>query len=165
MARRKPDVLFWIVAFLSSASVVAISWLDAGCFFEIGTPLRWLVAAGYLAFAWPLLLNLRGRVVAGVAMLWMLGILPQVRWNHVKSFYVDARRLETGMGEADVREIMAPYLEVGRTYQPTAEEQESWMPPHPSGGMLFIHSPQGWTDHCEVELDQGRALLIHIEKD
>jgi hypothetical protein len=89
-----------------------------------------------------------------------------VRWNYVKSFYVDARRLEPGMREEEVREIMAPYLEVGRTYQPTAQEREWWMPPRPSEGMLFVHSPEGWTDHCEVELDgKGKAREIHIEKD
>ena len=165
MARSKPDVFFWIMALLSGPYLAAISWLDAACFFELGTPLRWFVAAGYPGLA--LLGSLHGRAVAGVGLLWMLVILPQVRWNHAKSFYVDARRLELGMNAAEVREIMAPHLEVGRTYQPTSEEQEWGLAaPDPSERMLFIHCVSGWTDQCEVELDeQGRARAIHIEKD
>ena len=167
ITRTKPDAVFWIVALLAAACLVAVSLLDAACFFEIGgTPQRCIVAAGYVAFTWPLLLSPHGRAVLGIALLWMLVVLPQVRWNHIKSFYVDARRLEPGMQETEVREIMAPYLEVGRTYQPTPEEQDWGLAADPRENMLFIHSALGWTDHCEVKLDeQGRARAIHIEKD
>jgi hypothetical protein len=144
--------------------LVAITLLDVMCVLELAFELRWALALGWVLFAWPLLLTVRGRAVLGIGLLWMLAILPQVRWNYIKSFYVDARRLEPGMGEVEVREIMAPYLEVGRMYQPTAEEREYWVTLH--SGMLFIHSPEGWTDHCEVELDGlRRARAIHIEKD
>jgi hypothetical protein len=166
MGRWKPDLLFWILAPLSGACVVAITWLDADCSFEGSFhPLRWILALGYVLFARPLLMTKPGRAVLGAGLLWMLVILPQVRWNHVKSFYVDARRLELGIGEAEVRESMAAHFEVGRTDQPTAEEQEWCVPSHPCEEMLFIHSPEDWADRCEVELDrQGRVRAIHIEK-
>ena len=167
MVRRKPDALFWIMAILSVPCLVAASLLDATCFFEISYELRLLVAMGYVLFAWPLLLSLQGRVVIGSALLWMLVILPQVRWNYVKAFYVDARRLSVGMEATEVRAIMEPYLELGATYLPTSEEQK-WLPlpPDPRYAMIFIHSAIGWTDHCEVRLDAGgKVRNIHIEKD
>jgi hypothetical protein len=143
-----------------------VSWLDAACYFGLGYPLRWLVAGLYLALVGVLLRNRASRVIAGGSALWMLVVLPEVRWDHAKSFYVDVRRLERGMTSAEVREIMAPYLELGVDYHPTAEEE--WLPraPDPEEGMIFLHSAIGWTDHCEVRLDpSGRVRDISIEKD
>ena len=167
MGRRKPDVLFWIVAAYSLVVVACVSWLDAWCFFEFWNPLRWGVAAIYLTLALPLLSSKPSRAVVCGSLIWMLALLPQMRWNHAKSFYVDARRLELGMESAEVRKIMAPHLELGATYHPTSEEQE-WLPlpPDPRYAMIFIHCAIGWTDHCEVRLDAGgRVRNIHIEKD
>lgn len=168
MGRSKaPAILAWIVAAYSLVFVAGVSWLDAGCFFELWYPLRWGVAAVYLTLALPLLSTKSGRTVACGSLIWMLALLPQMRWNHAKSFYVDARRLELGMEAAEVRKIMAPHLELGVTWHPTSEERE-WLPlpPDPRYAMMFIHCAIGWTDHCEVKLDAaGKVRKINIVKD
>jgi len=162
---RRPSFLAWVLAFPSLAFVAGVTWLDATCFFEIAYPLRWLAAAVYMGLALPLLRNTPGRVLVAASLLWMLVVLPQVRWDHAKSFYVDARRLARGMTAAEVRAIMEPHMELG--VDEFTPEELSWIGETPtSDRLIFLHCALGWTDHCEVRLDaQGRAREILIEKD
>jgi hypothetical protein len=151
---------------LSLAFVAGVSWLDATCFFELGYFLRWFVGAIYLALAWPLLRNMPGRRIAASSLIWMLVVLPQVRWNHAKSFYVDALRLARGMTVDEVRAIMDPHMELG--VDELSPEESSWVGeiPDPREALVFFHCAIGWTDHCKVRLDAaGRARQILIVKD
>jgi len=174
----KPTPYEWIVTGVSFPFVALVTWLDAVCFFELGYGTRLLGACFYLLSVAIFLRNRWSRVIAASSLTWLLVILPGVRWNYEKSFYVDARSLTSGMAASEVRQIMKPYLEVseggvlvdgeGRvSYRPSGEEQQ-WQPwaPYPGKGMIFLHSVIGWTDHCEVRLDpQGRVQDIEIEKD
>lgn len=157
-----------IGALFSSLFVGFVSWLDAICFLEIWYGLRFLAVAVYLIS--PILVFMRSsaiRVITACSVIWMLLVLPSVRWNREKSFYVDARRIEFGMTAAQAREIMADYLELGANFLPTLEEQE-WLPlpPDPRYKIIFLHSAIGWSDHCAVMFDaQGKVRTIRIEKD
>ncbi|NOT31950.1 MAG: hypothetical protein HOP15_16005 [Planctomycetes bacterium] len=162
-----PAVAIWGVTLFSLAFVAFVSWLDALCILELWFPLRFFALAFYLLSTLAFLRWRTTRVIAAGSVGWMLVFLPQVRWNEVKSFYVDARRIESGMTASEVRQIMARHMEVGVSYHPTPKEQD-WLPrpPDPTKGMIFLHSVVGWTDHCEVWLDSGgRVRDIHIEKD
>ena len=178
---KKRDHSIWAVSFVTLFSlffVVLVSWLDAGCFFEIGYPLRLMAAGIYVAL--PIAVFLRSRQVQGIVLIsviWILVILPYVRWTHEKSFYVDARRISLGMTVGEVRQIMKPYLEVRDgvafdgaghiVYRPTADE-EQWMPwlQYAGKGAIFLHSVGGWSDNCEVWYGpEERVCSIRIEKD
>jgi hypothetical protein len=156
----------WLVLLITLPYLAVVTFGDVTCFFELWYPLRWLFAAYYVMLVAALVRQPAGKWIAGTALVWTLLVLPQVRWNHSKSFYVDARRLRTGMSVAEVRGIMSPHLELG-AFEPTREEQ-GWLPstPDPADALIFLHCPLGWTDHCEVRMDpHGRVRDIHIEKD
>jgi hypothetical protein len=162
----EPALLAWILGVLSLVFVAGASWLDSTCFFELAYPLRWFIGAIYLGIAWPLLRSKPSRVIAAISLLWMLAVLPQLRWNHAKSFYVDARRLARGMTMDEVRAIMDPHMELG--VDELSPEERSWVgeAPDPQDALVFLHCALGWTDHCEVLFDsQGRAREILIVKD
>lgn len=166
-------------ALLSLVFVTVVTLLDATCCFEGSFyPLRFLATGIYLIS--PVMVFIQRRpvraMVAG-SVIWALLILPSVRWNHDKSFYVDARSLEIGMSSSEVLQVMKPYLEVREgaafdgegnlIYRPPTEEQQ-WPPwaLYPGRGWIFLHSVIGWTDHCEVWFDgEGRVRDIAIEKD
>jgi len=156
----------WAMAAYSLAFVAGVSWLDATCFFEIAYPLRWFAAALYLGLAWPIVGSTASRAIVTASLLWMLAMLPDTRWNHAKSFYVDARRLARGMTVDEVRAIMDPHMELG--VDEFTPEELSWIvdAPTSSDRLIFLHCALGWTDHCEVRLDaRGRVRDILIEKD
>jgi hypothetical protein len=156
----------WLVALITLPYVAFVTYGDVTCFLELWYPLRWLFAAYYVMLVAWLARRPAGKWIAGIALAWMLLVLPQVRWNDVKTFYVDARRLRTGMTVAEVRGIMSPHLELG-AFEATREER-GWLPitPDPADALIFLHSPLGWTDHCEVRLDaRGRVSEIGITKD
>lgn len=162
----EPALRAGIVAVMSLFFVAGATWLDWTCFFELAYPLRWFFGATYLAFVWPLLRGKPSRVIAATSLIWMLAVLPQVRWNHAKSFYVDARRLARGMTVDEVRAIMDPHMELG--VDELSPEERSWVgaTPDPRDELVFLHCAIGWTDHCEVVLDErGRAREILIVKD
>ena len=169
--------LIRITVIVSGIFVAFVSLLDASCFFEISYQLRLLFVTFYLIFMAIALRSRQVQAAAACSVIWTLGVLPGIRWNHEKAFYVDARRIEVGMTDARVREIMKPYIEIRRgmaydgdgrvVYRPTGEEQQ-WEPwtERPADVMLFLHSIAGWSDSCEVQLSpNGRVRRIHIEKD
>lgn len=167
---RSELVVSWLLIWIAVVYVILVSLLDAGCFFELGFGLRF-VAIGFLLIS-PIIAFVRIRAVKRVvvsSVIWML-VLPYVRWNEAKAFFVDARRLELGMSASEAREVMRDYLEFGKDYVPTAEErQDVWMPlpPDPRYAIVFLSAlpaPE-WPDQCEVRFDaQGHVSRIDVEK-
>lgn len=90
---------------------------------------------------------LRPRAVfLGLLLAW-IAILPYVRWDRVKSFFIDAHRLRVGMTTTQVRTIMEPYLEF--------EYDDS----------IKFKPSEGGGDICIVYLEDGRVVRIKIEVD
>ena len=127
---------------------------------------RLVIVAIWLLFFFVLRSNALSRSVLAVGLVWMVLVLPQVRWNHSKSFYIDAHRISRGMTTQEVREIMAPHQELG-VYEPLPGEAD-WLPSVDSyweDTLVFFHCPLGWTDHCEVIFRRDRVARVNIVKD
>jgi hypothetical protein len=146
----------WLVLLITLPYMALVTYGDVTCFLELWYPLRWLFAAYYVMLVAGLARRPAGKWIAGVALAWMLLVLPQVRWNHSKSFYVDARRLRTGMSVVEVRGIMATYFEQGALGAVS----------HPDDRLVYLPSPDGLADECEVRFDsRGGVRDIVIQKD
>ncbi len=151
---------------VTTVFVLGVSLLDFGLFFE-AEPIRWLLAAVYLMFVAGLVRwSGRGWILVLAACAWTVVVLPRVRWNDGKSFYLDAHRLRIGMTVEQVRELMAPHLELGGNY--VRSEDDWWVPTleeYPPGTLVFFHSPRGWIDHGKVTTHDGVVTAIEIVKD
>jgi hypothetical protein len=158
-------VIFW-------TAVAAI--FDAGCLFEyLPRMLFGAVALGTV------LLFAACRPKAAIAATIFLGIwlvvLYPIRWNHLKSFYIDSHSLCKGMRMDEVRRIMSPYLEVGHNFTPSGEipagifgatmlgASESQQE-HESR-ILFIPSEEYAADWCVVYPDNGIVNSVTIHPD
>lgn len=158
-------VVFW-------TTVAAL--FDAVCGFEYLPRLAFGVVAiaTVLVFAWwwP-----KAAVGSAVFLgLWLVALSP-VRWNHLKSFYIDSHSLRQGMPMEEVRRIMSPYIEVGRNDTPSPD-----IPPGIFGAtmvgaseseqehearVLFIPSEVDYADWCVVYPEMGVVKRITIDPD
>ncbi len=151
------------IALLGTPYLVIISWLDAALFFE-AFPIRLL-----LGFLWVLLGVTWARktpaslLMIGVIALWTAAILPGVRWNHGKAFYIDAHRIKRGMNVEEVRHLMAPYIDVDRDLTPKEQEMMLW-PKARSNRMMFLHTTM-FADTCAVHFRDGLVVDVDIQKD
>jgi hypothetical protein len=158
-------VFFW-------TAVAAL--FDADCLFEYLPRLGFgAVAIGtVLVFA-----SWRPKAAAASAIflgLW-LAVLYPIRWNHLKSFYIDSHSLREGMPMDEVRQVMSSYLEVGRNYTPSGN-----IPPGIFGAtmlgvpeskdehdsrVLFIPSEADCADWCVVYPEGGVVKSVAIHPD
>jgi hypothetical protein len=154
-------LLVWI------SSLALMTWLDANNFF-----LYLPRAALYVGVCVLLLPFVRGRYwrikagLAGVLLAWLL-ILPSVRWNMLKSFYIDRARLRPGMTVTAARQVMAPYVEIERptdtytAYMPGVAET----PEEHNSRLIFIPEETASADWCVVYPDNGQVKAAVISPD
>jgi hypothetical protein len=88
-------------------------------------------------------------VVFMLVVAWLL-VLPAVRWNHLKSFYIDADRLQAGMTLTEAQAIMQPYVqqEIGS-----------------ANGVMFIPSMRDAADQVTVYVEGETISRINISPD
>ena len=158
-------VIFW-------TALAAI--FDAGCLFEyLPRMLFGAVALGtVLLFA---ACRPKAAVASAVFLgIWVVALYP-IRWNQLKSFYIDSHSLCKGMPMGEVRRIMSPYLEVGSNFTPSGDipagvfratmlgvsegqqERES--------RILFIPSEEFSADWCVVYPENGIVKTVTIHPD
>ena len=88
-------------------------------------------------------------VVFVLVVAWLL-VLPSVRWNYLKSFYIDADRLQAGMTLTEAQTIMQPYVqqEIGS-----------------ANGVMFIPSMRDAADQVTVYVEGETISRINISPD
>lgn len=137
---------------------------------------RFLIAIGASAAVVPFARVWRNTALLCSAIIFVVVMgLSFVRWNNLKSFYIDAYSLSAEMTMDEVRTRMAPYLEVGRsdtsdvlapadifTASPlgvdeTAAEHES--------RIIFIPDDENFADWCIVYADDGIVNRVEIHPD
>jgi hypothetical protein len=158
-------VVFW-------TALAAI--FDAGCLFEyLPRMLFGAVALGtVLVFA---AFRPKSAVTSAVFLgIWLVALYP-IRWNHLKSFYTDSHSLCRGMHMDEVRQIMAPYLEVDRNFTPSGEVSAgifgatmlgvSESQQEHESRILFIPSEEYSADWCVVYPENGIVNSVTIHPD
>jgi hypothetical protein len=163
-------MLALVVAFWTLVAVV----FDQQCLFEYLPRLIFgaVAIATVLVFAswWP-----KAAAASAIFLgLWLAALYP-IRWNHLKSFYIDSHSLRKGMPMDEVRQVMSPYLEVGRNYTPPGN-----IPPGIFGAtmggvpesqdehesrVLFIPSEADCADWCVVYPENGVVKRVTIDPD
>jgi hypothetical protein len=83
-----------------------------------------------------------------------LTVLYPIRWDHLKSFYIDAHSLRAGMSMEEVRQVMSPYVEVGRNYNPS----DSTIPQGIFGATMMGAPTESRSEH------DSRVLFIPSEE-
>jgi hypothetical protein len=159
-----------VVAFWTAVSV----FFDAGCVFVyIPRLLFGAVAVGTIlifAFWRPKL-----AVVSALFLGMLLAVLSPIRWNDLKSFYIDSYSLREGMRMDEVRKTMSPYLEVGRNFTPSGEMPAgifgatmlgvSESQQEHESRVLFIPSEEFAADWCVVYPENGIVNRVTIHPD
>lgn len=147
---------------------------DAGCLFEYfpRVLLGAVAIASVLAFLpfWP-------KAALGSAIfltLWLTVLFP-IRWNILKSFYIDSHSLHAGMSMEEVRRVMHPYLEVGSNYAPSGDMPAGIFSAYMGGvsesddehesRILFIPSEEYAADWCVVYPKDGVVSEVTIHPD
>jgi hypothetical protein len=161
---KKPVIVLGLFLLGWTGSLVLLTWLDVNNFF-LYLP-RGLLYLGVCALLFPFVRGKYWRVkisLTGVLLAWLL-ILPSVRWNTLKSFYLDCSHLQPGMALAAARQVMAPYVEADDTtgvfssYMPGVVET----PAEHNTRILFIPQGSDSADWCVVypEGQQIKAVVI-----
>ena len=110
---------------------------------------------------WPIKIGLTGSLLV-----WLL-VLPSVRWNPLKSFYIDCANIQRGMSLVAARQVMAPYVEVDSTtdvfsaYMPEVAET----PAEHNTRILFIPTESDAADWCVVYPEEQRVKAVVISPD
>lgn len=122
----------------------------------------WLLAGGAIALAAVgaavSFTVVRASIVVGLAA-WML-VLPSIRWNEVKAFYIDCQQIEPGMNVADAHEMMSSY----RT-QTASDGKSPVGSPLDRPHITFHPSPDHSSDWCVVYVDGDRVTSVEILPD
>lgn len=145
-------------------SLILMTWLDVNTLF-VYLP-RLVLYLGVCVVILPFVRGKYWRIkisLAGVLLAWLL-ILPSVRWNTLKSFYIDCAQLRPGMTLAAARQVMAPYVEADRptgiytAYLPGVTET----PEEHNTRLIFIPTGPDSADWCVVypEGKQIKAVVI-----
>src|SRR5258706_6315102 len=136
MARktRTTDVVF---ALLALALACFCGFLDSQVLFEY-IP-NWLAAIAVVILLGPVLawrFSLPKLAVLSLLLAWLFVVLPQVRWNMLKGFYVDCHSIRPGSSTESAQRVMSKYLgpRLG-----------------PAGQFVFTPSQQLDADWCLVE--------------
>ncbi len=151
-------LLIWI------GSLILLTGMDVNNLF-VYLP-RWLiyliVCALILPFApgkyWPL-----KTVLLGIWLMWLL-LLPSMRWNTLKAFYIDCANIQQGMTLSEVRQRMTPYVEADNAtdffsaYMAEAPETSA----EHNTRILFIPTEVDQADWCVVypRGQQVKAVVI-----
>lgn len=101
-----------------------------------------------------------GRVVAlGLVVLACL-VLPSVRWNSVKSFYINCKSIRRNSPLSEVHEKMKPYY-LQRDHRSETSTGESFERAHLTYHPSIDHS----ADWCVVYTRAGRVLEVDVVPD
>jgi hypothetical protein len=163
-------LLIFVVVFWTLVALL----FDQQCFFEYLPRIVFgafaIATVLIFAWAWP-------KAAVGSAIflaIWLAALYP-IRWNLLKSFYIDSHSLREGMGVEEVRRVMSPYVEVGRDYIPSGD-----IPPGIFGAsmlgvsenkseyesrILFIPSEDFAADWCVVYPENGIVKRVSIHPD
>jgi hypothetical protein len=147
-----------------TGSLVVLTGLDVNNLF-VYLP-RWLLYLGACALVLPFVPGKYWQIktgLTGILLVWLL-ILPSVRWNTLKSFYIDCANIQRGMTLAAARQVMAPYMETDNTtgvfsaYMPEAPET----PTEHSTRILFIPDAANTAEWCVIypQGEQVQAVVI-----
>jgi hypothetical protein len=147
-----------------SGSLLWLTWLDVSGFF-LYLP-RWLLYLVACALLFPLVPGRYWPIKTGltaILLVWLL-LLPSIRWNTLKSFYIDCANIQRGMTIAAARQVMAPYVEADRStdiytaYMPGVTET----PEEHNTRLIFIPTEADSADWCVVypEVEKVRAVVI-----
>ena len=90
---------------------------------------------------------------------WTL-VLPSIRWNFKKSFYIDCKGIESGMALKEVRNRMAGYRLQGETRGESPHRTEL-----DQAHLLFHPSSDYSSDWCIVYIAGGHVDRIAISSD
>jgi len=85
-------------------------------------------------------------VLLSVLVIWIV-ILPHIRWDHTKSFFIDARRLNVEMTIVEAHKIMEPYYSFK------------------DSDRIFFKPYEGGGDVCIVYLNNSKISKIIIRLD
>lgn len=101
-------------------------------------------------------------VRAGIALAlagWML-VLPSLRWNETKAFYIDCRQIQPGMDASDARAMMSAYRL--QTASDGREPARSMLDrPH----LTFHPSLDRSSDWCVVYMDREQVTGVELLPD
>ncbi len=117
----------------------------------------WLLAAVVAAPALGSLAFSFSRARAGLVVIllgWMLA-LPYLRWNNVKSFFIDCQRIEVGMSVPEAKALMSSYRLQIETNGKTRIEQRLERP-----HITFHPSLDRSADWCVVYKEEGRVVEV-----
>jgi hypothetical protein len=92
-------------------------------------------------------------IFLGVLLVWIV-ILPYIRWDRTKSFFIDAHQVRVGMTEVQARETMKPYFEF---------RDRDMVSPY--GERIAFKPNEGGGDSCVVYLKNDKVVRIEIRVD
>lgn len=150
-----------------TGSLVLLTGLDVNNLF-VYLP-RWLLYLGACALVLPFVPGKYWQIktgLTGILLVWLL-ILPSVRWNTLKSFYIDCSNIRHGMTLTEARQVMAPYVEVDRStgvysaYMPGVDET----PTEHSTRILFIPTKADSADWCVIYPEEQQVKAVVISPD
>jgi hypothetical protein len=161
---KKSAIVFGLFLLIWTGLLVLLTELDVNNIF-LYLP-RAALYVGVCVLLFPFVRGRYWRIKAGltsVLLAWLL-ILPFVRWNTLKSFYIDCAQLRPGMTLTAARQIMATYVEVERptgtyaAYMPGVAET----PEEHNSRLIFIPEGTDSADWCVVypEGEQIKAVVI-----
>jgi hypothetical protein len=167
--------------------IVVATLFDMGCGFVYlpRLPIAVMASLAVLPFAFA---SRRATLVCSAIIFAAILGISQVRWNHLKSFFIDADSLRAGMTLTDVRHRMSPYLEVDKSNPPMpppppeilAQFPEAFKPPGFYGAVvpglqetneehesriLFIPDESHNADWCIVYSKDGIVERVEISPD
>jgi hypothetical protein len=164
---KKSVIVFGFFLLVWTDSLLLLTWLDMNNFL-LYLP-RWLL---YLAACALVLLFVPGKHwqiklgLTGILLVWLL-ILPSLRWNTLKSFYIDCANIQRGMTLTEARKVMAPYVEADNTtgvfsaYLPEAPET----PAEHNTRILFIPTAAETAEWCVVYPEEEKVKAVVISPD
>ncbi len=164
---KKAMIVFGLFLLSWTGSLVLLTGLDENNLF-VYLP-RWLLYLGACALVLPFVPGKFWQIktgLTGILVVWLL-VLPSVRWNTLKSFYIDCANLQHGMTLAAARRVMTPYVEADRSidlyaaYLPGVTET----PDEHSARLIFIPTAADSADWCVVYPDGEQIKAVVINPD
>lgn len=159
---KRPVIVLALFLLSWTGSLILLTGLDVNNLF-VYLP-RWLFYLGACALVLPFMPGKYWQIkigLTGILLVWLL-VLPSVRWNTLKSFYIDCANIQRGMALAQARQMMAPYVEVERptdvysAYLPgvmeTSEEH--------STRLVFIPTEADSADWCVVYPEEHHVKAV-----
>ena len=162
--KKKPMIVLGFFLLIWISSLIWLTGMDVNNLF-VYLP-RWLIylvaCALLLPFA-PGKYWLLKTALTGIWLMWLL-LLPSMRWNTLKSFYIDCANIQQGMTLSEARQRMAPYVETDAAtgvFAADMPEVRETSAEH-STRILFIPTEVDQADWCVVypEGQQVKAVVI-----